>query len=68
MREKKLLPHPLQLRLSEGTSHKLKDVSKRTGLDVCSLARLALNSGLVAIAKTLPPTPRVDDGNNSVNS
>lgn len=67
MRDKKLMPKPFHIRLTAGTEQRLKAISERTGVDRTTVARLALHSGLVAIAKTLPSTPLIENlGNNSL--
>jgi hypothetical protein len=46
----------------------LKAVADRTGMDKTTVARLALHSGLVAISKTLPSSPAVEDVNSTTEA
>jgi len=61
MREKKLMAKAFHIRLAAGTEQRLKAIAERTGVDRTIVARLALNSGLVAISKSLPAMPVIKD-------
>ena len=56
-RERRFSQRPLQVRIPRGIEQRLQRMSKNTGVDRSTIARMALNSGLVALQKTLPREP-----------
>ena len=58
-REKRFEQKLLQVRVTPALSQKLRQVSKRSGLDCSALARLALASGLKSLEHHLPSEPTV---------
>ena len=56
-RERRFEQKLLQVRIHRGTEQRLARMSLQTGIDRATLTRLALNSGLSVMAKSLPAQP-----------
>jgi len=56
-REKRFEAKLLQVRIPRGIEQRLQRMSLQTGVDRATLTRLALNSGLSTMAKSLPTQP-----------
>jgi len=58
MRPRKYAEKSTQVRLEEPVKTKVEDMAKRTGCDVSTILRLAVNKGLTSLDKNLPSTPK----------